>query len=66
MLEVILGFCAGYILKGLLRGPVRFDTLLAWDPNSMGWRTVPQHAWLNPNKKYLAAVEFVPGDSEQQ
>ncbi len=66
MIEVVLGFCAGYILKGLLGVPQRFDTLLMWDSTSFGWRVVPPSVWLDPTKKYLAAVEFVPGESEQR
>ena len=59
MFEVIFWFCFGYLVRSLLT-PVnnKYDLLLTWDKNSLGWRSVPPGFPLSPEKRYLAAVEI--------
>ena len=65
MLEVLLGFGAGYLLKALLAKPRQFDMLLSWDPNSLGWRSVPPNSKIDVNRRYVAAIEIVPGNQSE-
>ncbi len=60
MVDFIIGLGLGYFLKKLLTPRIHHDVLLAWDPNSLGWRSVPPHSKLSPNKRYLAAIEVKP------
>ena len=57
MVDFIIGLGIGYFLKSILTDKITHDILLSWDPNSLGWRSVPPGATLRPDKRYLAAIE---------
>ena len=56
MVDFIIGLGVGYFLKAILTPQMQHDVLLAWDPDSLGWRSVPPGTSLHPDKRYLAAI----------
>ena len=64
MIDFIIGLGVGYFFKAILTNKVQHDVLLCWDPNSLGWRSVPPGISPSPDKRYLAAVEVNFSDRE--
>ena len=58
MIDFFIGIAAGYFLRSLLVQKLQHDMLPSWDPNSLGWRSVPPGSQLLPGKRYIAAIEI--------
>lgn len=61
MFDVLIGLAIGYFIRGSMTSKPTFDMILAWDPQTLGWRTVAQHSKLDTNRRYIAALEIDPG-----
>lgn len=67
--EIFVGFFCGYLL-GKAVGSIsnlagKPDKVLAWDPQSLGYRPVHYDSKLEPGKKYLICYEVQSGDQKR-
>ena len=60
MIEAIVFFGLGYFFARIIQAPFRPDLLLCWDRDCFGWRPVVNPKRINPNERYLAAIEIDP------
>ena len=64
MIESIIIFGLGYFFARLIQAPFQADLLLYWDRETFGWRPVVNPKSIQPNERYLAAVEIDGDDWE--
>ena len=57
MFEAFISFCLGWLVRSFISAPTTYETILAWDNETFGWRPVPPGSRLDPSKKYIAAIE---------
>lgn len=60
MFESLLFFSMGYFFARMLQPKMEAEMLLYWNKDCMGWRPLADKSEVNPNMRYLAAVEVVP------
>ena len=60
MIESLLFFMAGFVFSRLVTtswAQPKFDRMLRWHPDSMGWRPVVSLKNLEPSGRYLVCYE---------
>jgi len=60
VLYFIIGFGCGYFFHKIMTIQIRYDMMLAWDPNTLAWRSVHPGSRIDSSKRYLAAIEINP------